>query len=90
MVFINTTGIIGGVISSGTANLTGGETLTILIFMLVFFLMGLMFRMPVVLTLLFNTPFIIVLMAYNSAFLLPGGIFLFILAGILTKTFILD
>ena len=87
MVFINSTGIIGQIIESGSRTLTGSETLTLILILIVFVVFTLMFRLPLIIGMLILTPFIIVLMAFNSALLVFGGIYILILAGILTKMF---
>jgi len=87
MVFINKTQIIGMVIDSGTRHFTGSETYTLFTIMAVVFFFTLLFRLPLIIGMLLITPFVIMLMAFNSAFLIFGGIYLFILTGILTKMF---
>lgn len=91
MLFINKSQIIGKIIDAGSHNLTGSEVGTLVMIMLSIFLFGAIFRLPLIMNLLLMTPFVIVLMAFYSApiILITGGIFLFVIAGILTKMFFL-
>lgn len=90
MVFINASGIIGQALISGSSNLTGSEALVVFMLFLGLFVFGLMFRLPVVLVMLLTIPTVIVIMAYNATFFIIGGIYIFILAGILVKMFFLE
>jgi len=75
----NSTGIIGQIITSGNNYLTGSETFTLLIILVIFLVFALLFRIPVIYVMLLLTPLIILLMAFNTAFLIFGGIFILIL-----------
>lgn len=90
MALYNVTGILGQIILAGSTNLTGSETLTVFIILLAPILLALVLRIPLVVSMSLATPLVIVLMAYNTAFMLMGGIFLFMLAGVLVKMWFLN
>ena len=90
MVFYNISGLFGQVIQSGSVYLTGSETVTMLIILLVMVIFTFLFRIPFEFGMLLLTPFIIVLMAFNTAFLIWGGIFLLLEAIIMTRMFFLN
>ena len=90
MVFINSTGIFGQVIQSGSTYLTGSETITLLILLLIIVIFTFLFRIPFEFGMLLLTPFVIVLMAFNTSFLIFGGIFLLLEAIIITRMFFLN
>lgn len=85
MAFINESAITGQVISKLNTYVTGSETLTYVGLLLV--LVGILsaLKVPIEFQTLFLIPILLVLMAFNSSFMIPGGIVLFIIAVFIVK-----
>ena len=78
--FMNSTGSLAILLQYATLYITGSESLTLIILLLLSILIGLAFRLPIEVILLLEVPIILVLMAFYSEFLAIGGIILIGLA----------
>lgn len=83
--FINSTGYIGIILNNTNQYITGSETLTFLLIIIGFIALMSLGRLPLQFQSLFLMPLIIVLMAYNSSFMIIGSIFLFFISLMMAK-----
>jgi hypothetical protein len=75
-------------LDTSSANITGSVFITFLSLLLIIVIMMMLFRISFEFILLFLTPFLLVLMAYDSRFQLIGGIVVFMIAfGLTIKWF---
>jgi len=88
MVFINETGLTMDVVTGMTNNITGNLFFTFLLILVLLFVIGLIFRMPLQILVLFLIPYAL-LLASQDAFFYPivGIMLLFIAVSIIFSTF---
>jgi hypothetical protein len=77
---MNSTGSLAILLQYATLYITGSESLTLIVLLLLSILLGLAFRLPIEVILLLEVPIILVLMAFYSEFLAIGGLILIGLA----------
>jgi len=86
MALFNPNGSIGILITYINNNITGSEFLTLFIIVLLFFCIGLLFRMPILLVMALGLPIVLVCAAYTSAFIpILVIVLLYIVFGIAKK-----
>ena len=90
MVFLNDSGIIAGILTSGTLNVTGSIFLTLLFILLFLILIGIFFGIPLEFIAILIIPICIGTGAYYSIFLAPFGIILIYLSIIVAKNWLLN
>lgn len=82
---LNTTGTIYQIVSGMTSTSTGSDYLTVLLIIFLLILIGIILRMNIELIAILMTPLILVLMAYDTQFMVLGIIFLIFLGIIVAK-----
>ena len=91
MAFINETGIIGSLVTSMTANITGSEFLTyFLIIIFLGFMAMILFKMPLELGLILIFPVVMVVSMTMASFIPVLGLLILYLALFFVKKFILN
>ena len=83
MVLFNTSQFFGLLITQSTQEITGSLFLTLFMILTIFIGLMLSFRVPIELVVIFTMPLIIVIMAFESSFLIIGGILIMLLSFIL-------
>lgn len=86
MIPINQSGEIWSLIV-GTTQFTGSLYLTFVLTLIFFIFLLLMFRVPLWAALLFCIPFVVTVMAFDSSFIVPGGLMLLVLGLIFALNF---
>ena len=90
MVWINTTGGFSHVIDGITTNVTGDLMGTYLFILILIFVSCMMFRIPLILAALISFPFVIVVTAYLSSFIVVLIILIVYISAILARFFWLN
>ena len=90
MMFVNKTGTIGLLLEQSINNVTGSFYGSLFLAILFLLFICILLRIPTEYSLVLITPFILLLMSFNSSFMLIGGLFLIYLAIIFTKQFFLN
>lgn len=85
MPFINETGVIGIIISSGTQYLTGNVVASMLFVLLFLMAIAFMFRVPLEFTAILIFPFCLAVGSYYGSFFIPIIITVVFLSAILAK-----
>jgi len=88
--FLNYSQEIGILVSQASTTITGSFELTVLMGLTLLVALAFMFRLPIEAILIFTFPFIIVLLAFDSWFLLIGGIMIILSAIIIVRQFFLN
>lgn len=88
MAFINETGAMGQVIVYMTQNLTGSEFLTYFFIFLLLVLLGIMFKMPLELTIAYTLPLALVLAIGFASFVPVIGVMALYAAFFLARRFL--
>jgi len=88
MDFINATGTIGTIMSSGTSTLTGSIVATLFFILLFLMVLALMFGIPLEFLSVLILPFCIGVASYYSNFLLPVIIILLYVSMIIAKNWL--
>jgi len=88
--FLNYSQEIGILVSQASTTITGSFELTVLMGLTLLVAVAFMFRLPIEAILIFTFPFIIVLLAFDSWFLLIGGIMIILSAIIIVRQFFLN
>lgn len=88
MDFINTTGIVAGILEAGTTSLTGSMVVTLLFIFLVMLLIGLMFAIPLEYLSILVLPFALSIGAFYSNFLVPILIIIIYVSTLIAKNWI--
>ena len=86
--FINWTGIIGSVISTGTVDVTGNLFVTLLLVLMFLIIVGIMFSIPLEFLSIIVLPVCISSAAYYSNFIAPMGVILIYITTIITKNWL--
>lgn len=87
MVFLNTTSLSYSLISGFTENVTGSLALTLLIILIMFILIGLIFRLSLEFMILILSPIVFLFAVTDNSVRVIGVIWLLLLGGILLKNF---
>lgn len=85
---INETGVIGEVMVGLTNNVTGSLFLTLVLILVIFVIIGSLFRVPIEWQAVYLYPLMIAFMAYSGEFLAIGGVMAMFLGVILAKQFL--
>jgi len=89
MVFINTTGFIGGMFASFTTYISGNTFITLLAITILLIGLFAMFRVPFEATIILILPVMLVFMAWSAGgFLAMGGAILILVGIILAKNWL--
>ena len=89
LLLLNSTGVIGQILSAGTENLTGSDPLTFALLVMFLFCIGILFGMPIEFTIVFLLPLILASALIDTAFAIALIVVLVLfLAMILTKNFL--
>jgi len=86
--FINQTGVIGGILNAGTETMTGSMTATLLFILLFLIVMALSFGLPLEFLAVIILPFCLSVGAYYGTFMLPIVIILIYIASIIAKNWL--
>lgn len=90
VLFINNSDVIGSITIGMTNNITGQLGLTLLLVFIIFLALFIAFRVPIEWVMALLLPLMMVMMAFDSFFLLFGGIMLILLAILFAKSFFLN
>lgn len=85
MALFNTTGLIYQMIAGTTSNVTGADYLSILLIIFMLVLIGVIMHLNIELIMIFLTPLILVLMAYDKVYMALGMVFLIALGIIFAR-----
>jgi hypothetical protein len=85
---INSTGLIGQIILSGSNNITGSVVSVIFIIIILLIAISILFQIPFELLGIFLLPLILVISAYEPIFITLVVLFVIYYAWIITKSFI--
>lgn len=88
MDFINATGTIGTIMSSGTSTLTGSVVATLFFILLFLIVMALMFGIPLEFLVVVILPLCIGIASYYSNFVLPVVIIILYVSSIIAKNWL--
>ena len=88
MVFLNTTGTLGTIITQATSGITGDIYLTLLGIFLVLLAISIMFGIPLEITGIFIFPYVILCATYYSNWIPLLVVFILYFAYLFTKRFI--
>jgi len=82
---INETSVIGSVIVAITNNVTGSEFITYFVILLLLYLVGMLFRIPIQVIPALQLPVLIILMSQMSEFMAIGGLTMMYLSFVLVS-----
>jgi hypothetical protein len=85
MDFINASGMIGTIMSSGTQSLTGSMVASLFFILMFLIVMAMMFGIPLEFCVIFILPFCIGVASYYSNFLIPVVFILLYVSSIIAK-----
>jgi len=85
MSLVNDTTVIGSIIVAITNNVTGSEFLTYFLLLLVLYLFGILFRIPIQIIPALQLPLLIILMSQMQSFVAIGGLTLIYLSFVLVS-----
>jgi hypothetical protein len=86
--FLNTTDIIGEIMTRGTTSITGSAIASLFFVFMVLLLVAIMFGIPFEFTALFILPFSMAVAAFYSSFLIVVGVIFFYAAYIIAKNWL--
>jgi len=90
MLFINQTETIGTIINAGTQNLTGSLVATFFVILLFLLIIAVIFQIPLEFIAIFILPFMLVIGAFYSSFMIPIIVLFIFAAIIITKNWIFN
>ena len=88
--FINETGTLGIIILESINNLTGSLFLSLLLFVFALFMIGMILRLDVEVSIIVIMPLLIVNMAYTKEFVTIGGVALIYFGTLMAKYYFIQ